>query len=153
MTATKRQGAAGLCLCPQLTLVQSAARGIREEALHSKRIVAFLFHCCDIKPAKKKRGGEKVQFTQNAPSAHKRDTPVLPAHPLLFKSFFNFTARWDNKNSWAALSGPSSAYFSLSLLLLSGSSAPSPHNTSSVRRTQGAGWQARTISRTPSKMF
>lgn len=55
ITAMKRQGAARLCLCPQLTLVQFSARGIRQEALNSKCVVALPFHCCDIKPSKKTR--------------------------------------------------------------------------------------------------
>lgn len=102
--------------------------------LLSPSIAAILSH-------PKKRGEEEVQFTQNAPSVHKQDTPVLPAHPLLFKSFFNFTARWYNKNSCAAFPEhippcPRTAAGQGS------SSSPSPHGTLSLPRALGAGCQA-----------
>lgn len=102
--------------------------------------------------------GGKVQFTQNAPSAHKQDTPVLLAHPLLFKSFFNFAARWYNKNSCAAWPGPSPSTFlpcpCCCCLRVSSSSAPSPPGTLlSAGWAPGAGWQARTISQINGKCF
>lgn len=60
--------------CPWLILVQ---------------LLLFPFTAETFSHQKKRGGWEKrVQFTQNAPSAHKQDTPVLPAHPLAFQIIF-----------------------------------------------------------------
>lgn len=117
ITAMKRQGAAGLCLCPQLTLVQFDARGIREEALHSKRVVALPFYCCDIKPSKK-TGGKKFNL-HRMPQAPISRTRQYSRHiPCFSNHFSTLQLGGITKTAVRHCRVPPRAYFCLSLLLL-----------------------------------
>lgn len=73
--------------------------------------------------------------------------PVLPAHPLLFKSFFNFTAQRYNKNSCAALPGSFRAHLAAARL------PAAPRWYGQPERCQALGWQAGTATHTKSKHF
>lgn len=62
--SNEKMGAARLCFCPQVTLLQFGARGIRKKAPHSKCVVALPFHFCNIKPSKKTERGESPICTE-----------------------------------------------------------------------------------------
>lgn len=134
--------------------MQSCARGIREEALHSKHVDALPFH--DIKPSKKKRGGwggGKTFNLHRMPQAPISRTRQYSRHISCFSNHFSALQLGGiTKTAARPCRVPPRAYFSLSLLPPACEAAPRPLLLMAAR-CQALGWQAGTTSEINGKCF
>lgn len=131
--------------------MQPCARGIREEALHSKRVDALPFH--DIKPSKKKKGGGGEFNLHRMPQAPISRTRQYSRHiPCFSNHFSTLQLGGITKTAARPCQVPPRAYFSLSLLLPDCEAAPRPLLLTAAR-CQALGWQAGTTSEINGKCF